>query len=146
MDAHYTATKATYVRPRHYRERLMLEMEAAVRQHFAPLLALCAHQGQPNAKVGGGNTTVNSCHVRPSCRPACFAVWLYCLYCTCCLQGELDGHLLFILCDLMWFATWSLVSHSRHRQHECQTGNAWCCLTGFQRQCQLHALLLCSNQ
>uniref|UniRef100_A0A383WAU5 Exocyst complex component Sec6 n=1 Tax=Tetradesmus obliquus TaxID=3088 RepID=A0A383WAU5_TETOB len=51
MDAHYASTKATYVRPRHYRERLLLEMEAAVAQRFAPLLALCAHHGQPNTKV-----------------------------------------------------------------------------------------------
>jgi hypothetical protein len=51
MDAHYASTKATYVRPRHYRERLLLEMEAAVGQRFAPLLALCAHHGQPNTKV-----------------------------------------------------------------------------------------------
>ncbi|WIA31171.1 hypothetical protein OEZ86_001178 [Tetradesmus obliquus] len=51
MDAHYASTKATYVRPRHYRERLLMEMEAAVAQRFAPLLALCAHHGQPNSKV-----------------------------------------------------------------------------------------------
>jgi hypothetical protein len=51
MDAHYVSTKATYVRPRHYRERLLMEMEAAVGQRFAPLLALCAHHGQPNNKV-----------------------------------------------------------------------------------------------
>jgi hypothetical protein len=51
MDAHYVSTKATYVRPRHYRERLLMEMEAAVGQRFAPLLALCAHHGQPNTKV-----------------------------------------------------------------------------------------------
>eukprot|EP00879_Flechtneria_rotunda_P016718 GHRR01017495.1.p1 GENE.GHRR01017495.1~~GHRR01017495.1.p1 ORF type:complete len:522 (+),score=162.17 GHRR01017495.1:359-1924(+) len=51
MDAHYIATKATYVRPRHYKERLMLEMEAAASRRFAPLQALCGQHGQHNTKV-----------------------------------------------------------------------------------------------
>lgn len=51
MDAHYIATKAAYIRPRHYKERLMLEIEAAVTQRFAPLLALAGQHGVPNAKV-----------------------------------------------------------------------------------------------
>eukprot|EP00878_Enallax_costatus_P014740 GHUV01015423.1.p1 GENE.GHUV01015423.1~~GHUV01015423.1.p1 ORF type:complete len:364 (+),score=71.44 GHUV01015423.1:323-1414(+) len=51
MDAHYVATKAAYVRPRHYKERLMLEIEAAVTRRFAPLLALAGQHGAPNAKV-----------------------------------------------------------------------------------------------
>lgn len=61
MDAHYIATKAAYIRSRHYKERLMLEMEAAVNQRFAPLLALAGQHGQPNAKVKydqDGNTVL----------------------------------------------------------------------------------------
>jgi hypothetical protein len=51
MDHHYITTKASYVRPRHWKERLMLEMEAGVSARFAPLLALCTHHGQPNTSV-----------------------------------------------------------------------------------------------
>jgi hypothetical protein len=54
MDHHYITTKASYVRPRHWKERLMLEMEAGVAARFAPLLALCTHHGQPNALVCEG--------------------------------------------------------------------------------------------
>lgn len=54
MDHHYISTKAAYVRPRHYKERLLLEMEAGVTSRFAPLLDLCTRQGEPNAMVGCG--------------------------------------------------------------------------------------------
>jgi hypothetical protein len=54
MDQHYITTKASYVRPRHWKERLFLEMEAGVATRFAPLLALCTHHGQPNASVRAG--------------------------------------------------------------------------------------------
>lgn len=54
MDHHYISTKAAYVRPRHWKERLLLEMEAGVTTRFAPLLSLCSHHGQPNASVGDG--------------------------------------------------------------------------------------------
>lgn len=53
MDAHYIATKAGYIRPRHYKERALLEMEAAVGKRFQPLLALCGQHGQTNCQVGG---------------------------------------------------------------------------------------------
>jgi len=39
--------------PRHYRERLLIEFESAVRERAAPLLELCTKHGVPNAKVGG---------------------------------------------------------------------------------------------
>eukprot|EP00877_Chromochloris_zofingiensis_P004011 jgi/Chrzof1/13610/Cz08g04030.t1 len=51
MDAHYIATKAGYIRPRHYKERALLEMEAAVGKRFQPLLALCGQHGQTNCQV-----------------------------------------------------------------------------------------------
>jgi hypothetical protein len=40
------------VKPRHYRERLLNELEGAVRERAAPLLQLCTQHGVPNTKVG----------------------------------------------------------------------------------------------
>ena len=59
MDAQYAATRATYAKPRHYRERLMAELAAGIAMRFGPLAALAAMHGTPNATVccytrGGG--------------------------------------------------------------------------------------------
>jgi hypothetical protein len=69
MDVHYITTKATYVRPKHFKERLLLEMEAGVAKRFAPLLALCNSHNQPNCQVpscsancAGLNITKNDKH------------------------------------------------------------------------------------
>ncbi|KAI8463893.1 MAG: component of the exocyst complex [Monoraphidium minutum] len=51
LDAHCRRTKAGFVKPRHYRERLLVEMEEAVRERAAPLLELCRTHGVPNTKV-----------------------------------------------------------------------------------------------
>jgi hypothetical protein len=51
MDAHYTSTKASYCRPKHYRERALLEMEAAVGARMAPLLVAAQEHGKPNSRV-----------------------------------------------------------------------------------------------
>eukprot|EP00775_Hariotina_reticulata_P004969 gene4969-5210_t len=62
MDVHYITTKATYVRPKHFKERLLLEMEAGVAKRFAPLLALCNSHDKPNCKVKydqQGNTVLS---------------------------------------------------------------------------------------
>ncbi|KAI8473445.1 MAG: hypothetical protein J3K34DRAFT_410769 [Monoraphidium minutum] len=51
LDKHRRRTKAGFVKPRHYRERLLVEMEEAVRERAAPLLELCRTHGVPNTKV-----------------------------------------------------------------------------------------------
>jgi hypothetical protein len=65
------------VKPRHYRERLMMELEAAVRERAAPLLRLCTQHGVPNTKargpggglVGFGEPHAPPCLARASARP-----------------------------------------------------------------------------
>jgi hypothetical protein len=71
MDTHYAAAKVGYVRPKHYKERALAEMGAAVSARFQPLLALCRQHGVPNSRVsficlffGGGrclNLGVSRC-------------------------------------------------------------------------------------
>ena len=53
MDAHYARTKATWVRAKHFKERSLLEMEASVRQRWAPVLALAGQYGEQNTRVSG---------------------------------------------------------------------------------------------
>lgn len=56
MDAQYAATRATYAKPRHYRERLMAELAAGIAMRFGPLASLAAMHGTPNATVCCYNT------------------------------------------------------------------------------------------
>ncbi|GBF89218.1 exocyst complex component Sec6 [Raphidocelis subcapitata] len=51
LDEHCRRTKAGYVKPRHYRERLMVELAAAIRERAAPVIELCKRHGVPNVKL-----------------------------------------------------------------------------------------------
>jgi hypothetical protein len=78
MDAHYARTKATWVRAKHFKERALLEMEASVRQRWAPVLALAGQYGQENTRVSVPWVTGGGCRVQAR---ADLGAMLLCAYC-----------------------------------------------------------------